>query len=521
MTSRFLTALAGAGLALTLAACGGGETKTPAAASGPFVYSFNLDVVTEWDPATSYSNEIIAMQNMYESLTRYDAASETVEPLLATAWKSAAGGKKWTFTLRDGVQFHTGRPLTAQAAKESLERTIEMKGGPSYIWDSVKKISAPDDSTLVFDLKYAAPLDLISAADYGAYIYDPDAKADWYAEGNDAGTGPYTAGEWAKGAETELKLDKVDGYWGGWDGAHYTSVEFRVTPQVTTAWQQLQTGDVDFVQRLNPQLFEQAAQTDGIQTSSTPSFQNLLALFNTASGPLADVRLRQAVQAAIDYDGLVAALKGSVATASGIVPEGLTGYTAGLEGGQDLTEATRLLNEAGYGPGKKKLTLSLTYAQGDDDQQTFVTLLSSALKGLNVELDAKPMQWDAQWSQGKAEGKRQDIFVMYWYPDYPDAYSWFVNVLRSADPVGFNLSYLSDAKADAAIDALPEQTATDRDGVQSAYGDLQKRLLGDLAVGAPLFVQQYQRAYSDAVSGYTDNPAYPNVVFVHDVKPAA
>ncbi|GAB2830289.1 ABC transporter substrate-binding protein [Actinocorallia aurea] len=521
MTSRFLTALAGAGLALTLAACGGGETKTPAAASGPFVYSFNLDIVTEWDPATSYSNEIIAMQNMYESLTRYNAETQKVEPLLATDWKSSDDGKKWTFTLRDGVEFHTGNPLTAQAAKESLERTIAKAGGAAYIWDSVKKISAPDDKTLVFDLKYAAPLDLISAADYGAYIYDPSAKDAWYGEGNDSGTGPFTAGEWNKGAETELTLDKVDGYWGGWEGAHYTSVEFRVTPQVTTAWQQLQTGDVDFVQRLNPQLFEQAESTPGIETSQTPSFQNLLALFNTASGPLADVQLRKAVQAAIDYDGLVAALKGSVTAASGIVPEGLTGYASGLEGKQDLTEATRLLNQAGYGPGKKKLTLSLTYAQGDDDQQTFVTLLSSALKGLNVELDAKPMQWDAQWSRAKAEGQRQDIFVMYWYPDYPDAYSWFANVLHSADPVSFNLTYLEDAEIDTAIDALPEQSATDREGAQTAFTDLQNRLLGDLAVAAPLFVQQYQRAYTDDVTGYTDNPAYPNVVFVHDVKPGA
>jgi peptide/nickel transport system substrate-binding protein len=300
-------------------------------------------------------------------------------------------------------------------------------------------------------------------------------------------------------------------------------VEFRDTPQVTTAWQQLQTGDVTFVDRLNPQLFAQAKAVHGLKTQATPSFQNLIAFFNTAAGPLKDVTVRKAVQSAIDYDGLVSALKGSVTGASGVVPSGLIGATAGLASHQNLAQAKTLLNQAGYGPGMKPLTLSLTYAQGDDDQQTFVTLLSSALKGLNVTLRAKPMQWDAQWAQGKSSNpdKRQDIFVMYWYPDYPDAYSWFLNLFHSAQPISFNLTYLDDAGVDATIDKLPQLTATDRTAAQTSYGSLQRQLLVDDAVAAPLYVQQYQRAFAASVGGYLDNPAYPNVVFVHDLRPTS
>ncbi|GLZ08395.1 peptide ABC transporter substrate-binding protein [Actinomadura sp. NBRC 104412] len=512
--------------AVTVAGCFGGSVREPASAARTFTYAYNLNIVTEWDPATSYSNEIIAMQNIYESLTRYDAATQKVKPLLATKWTSSGDGTTWTFTLRDGVTFHTGAKLTSTLAKKAIERTMKMEGGAAYIWSPVEKIETPDPRTLVFRLKHAAPMDFIAASDYGAYIYDTAAPgggslADHLAKGHDTGSGPYTVGTWNKGQEVELRLQQYKAYWAGWAGAHYTQVEYRVVPEVTTAWQQLRSGDVSFVARLNPQLFAQAKSIKELKTQSTPSFQNLIAFFNTASGPLTDPKVRKAVQAAIDYDGLVSALKGSAVPAEGIVPKGLTGHAPGLARHRDTAAATRLLNEAGYGPGKKALTLDLTYAQGDDNQQTFVTLLSSALKQLNVTLQAKPMQWDAQWSRGKSNDpdERQDIFVMYWFPDYPDAYSWFLNLFRSADPVAFNLTYLDDPKIDGLIDKLPQTTAMDRAAASRSYESLQRTLLVDQAVAAPLYVQQYQRAYQAEIDGYTDNPAYPNVVFVHNLRP--
>ena len=95
-------------------------------------------MVDGWDPATEYSDGIIAMSEMYETLTRYNSATDAVEPLLATSWTSADGGKTWTFNLRHGVYFHTGRPMTAQAAKAAILRTIKLDGGASYIWAAVQ-----------------------------------------------------------------------------------------------------------------------------------------------------------------------------------------------------------------------------------------------------------------------------------------------------------------------------------------------------------------------------------------------
>src|SRR5215472_15207772 len=168
----------GSVLALLLAACSGGSSSSapPKAASQVFTYDTNTTVMDDtWDPATEYSNGIIAMNNMYETLTRFNAATHKIDPLLATSWSKSADGLTWTFHLRQGVHFHTGRLMTAQAAKAALMRTIKLGGGAAYVFDAVKTISTPNDSTLVFHLKYAAPIDLAASAAYSAYIYDTQA----------------------------------------------------------------------------------------------------------------------------------------------------------------------------------------------------------------------------------------------------------------------------------------------------------------------------------------------------------
>ena len=86
-------------------------------------------------------------------------------------------------------------------------------------------------------------------------------------------------------------------------------------PQPTTQAQLLQSGEVTFASRLTPQLFAAAKTDSQLATEQSGSFQNLLAMLNTASGPLKDERVRQAVADAIDYKGLVAALKGAAVAA--------------------------------------------------------------------------------------------------------------------------------------------------------------------------------------------------------------
>jgi peptide/nickel transport system substrate-binding protein len=523
MNRRLTSVTALAAVAALCAALTAGSAS--GATGATFTYASQNTIVTDFDPATSYSNEVIAMNNIYEQLTRYDIASKTVKPLLATKWVSSAGGKTWTFTLRGGAKFHSGRPVDGQAAKAAIERTIKLKGGPAYIWDAVKTITTPSPQTLVFKLKYAAPLDFISSSAYAAYIYDTKASGSedpvkWFGAAHDAGSGPYTVASWKKGQQDELRLSAFKGYWGGWSGKHYTSVLFQFVPQPTTQSQLLQSGELTYSSRMTPQLYAAAKSNSQLATEQRSSFQNLLAMLNTQSGPLKDVRVRQAVADAIDYKGLVSALKGSAVPASGYIPAGLIGYSPSLGYQQNVDKAKGLLKTAGYGGGKK-LSLTLTLANGDADEALAASIIKSNMSAIGADVTVRALEWQTQWAQGKSSdlAKRQDIFLFYWYPDYADPFSWFVNLFRSASPPYFNLSYYKNASTDSTIDSLQQKTATSHAAASATYVSLQRSLLGQ-AVAVPLYVQNYQRVFQKSMTGYVDNPAYSNVVFVYDVHPS-
>lgn len=239
---RFLVLGVMAVLALT--GCGGGEpaaisaTGLSSAKDSTFVYLHHLDIVTDWDPASSYSNEIVAMENIYDSLTMYNPRTRRAGPRLAVAWRSSADGRTWTFTLREGVVFHTGRPVDAAAVKASVERTRRLGAGAAYIWDSVQQIVVRDPLTVEFRLKYAAPLDIIASSGYAAFVYDIHAAgagdlAKWFQAGRDAGSGPYTVASWKKGREKELVLRAFDGYWGA-GTARTTGTSSSASPPTPT-----------------------------------------------------------------------------------------------------------------------------------------------------------------------------------------------------------------------------------------------------------------------------------------------
>jgi peptide/nickel transport system substrate-binding protein len=511
---------------LALTACSGTSTEKPPPDQGPrtFTYSTNSEVIVGWDPSSENSNSIIAMANIYDTLTRYDSETQELEPSLATAWETSDDGLKWTFTIRDGVTFHTGRAMTADDVVASIQRTIDLGQGAAYIWSPVKSLEATDDTTVVFDLKYPAPLDLIASAGYAAYVFDTQAVsgdlAKWFEEGNDAGTGPYQVDSWNKGQEVELRLNAYPDYWGGWDGNRYERVVFRVTPEATTAAQLLRDGQVTFVERMTPQLFESFKGDGSFQTVEATSWQNLLGLLNTRSGPLADADIRKAVSYGIDYEGILTALKGAAAPSTGVVPPGLWGHFDDLPTyTYDPEQAKQLLAAKGYGPGGKALDLTLTYTQGDADEELIGSLMKSNLADLNINLDVRGLQWQTQWSKGKSsdESERQDIFVFYWWPDYADPISWFASLFHCEDKVFFNLSYYCNTKLDQMIDSVETYAATDRDQAIQMYRDMQQILYDDQPA-MYLYNQNYQHAMLAEVQGFVDNPAYPNVAFVRDLE---
>ncbi len=513
------------GLQVFLLGCAPSAAGTRPIDPAVFNIASTVEVMIGWDPATHASNEVKATPLMYEGLTRYDPATDTVQPLLAESFFAAPDRMQWTFRLREGITFHTGRRLTAQAAKEALDRTIGLGLGSAYIWSSVERIAAPDPLTLVFYLRYPAPIDLIAAAAYQGEIYDAraapaDELGDWFSEGRDAGSGPYTVDAWHRGQEIELRLKAYEGYWGGWEPHHYRNVVFRVVREPNTAAQLLNARQLSFVEKLTPQLWATFTDDPEFHTTSTASFQNMFMLFNIRRGALADKRVRQAISHGIDYDGLVAASHGALSRAHGLIPHGMPGESHGLPlYDYDPDKAAALLQQAGYGPGGETLRLELGYLPEEPEEALAAVVLKSNLAALNIVVQLRPMLWELLWATAKAPdpAKAIDMMLMMWWPDYPAPPTWFAPLFGTEDPPHYNVTRFSDPELDPMMAEAQRLLGVDRAAATELYRQLQVRLL-DEAPAVLLGDMAYQRVMLRSADDFVDNPVYPNAVQVRELR---
>ncbi len=486
------------------------------------VYTNSSEVVIYWDPSDSFSNEVMFMHNAYETLLRYDPLEDEFTPLLANDYEVSDDGLTWTFTLREGVRFHTGGVMDAEAVRHSIERTIDRGRGASFIWGPVERIEVVDTYEGRFHLEYPAPLDLICSAAYAAFIFDPEySDHEWFLEGRTSGTGPYVV-ESHIGAE-EVLLGQFDDYWGGWDreeGAFFDKIIVQWVEEPSTRRMMLERGDADYTNILPATDIDALRRVPGVEIVETPAFQNLLALLNTAKSeehPISDPLVRKALAYTIPYDSVVQDVLGGYGRQSrGVIPFGLWGhsdrvaqYTTSLE------TARSLLAEAGYPEGGFSLILS--YTSGNEDQRRLAEIWRSELVKLGVDLQIRGLPWDAQIDMGHAAdpNDRQDIFLFYWWPDYAHPHSFLSAMFETQDPPLFNFSYYENTLFDSLIASAERLAATDREEAINLYVEAQNLLMAD-AAGVAVYDLEYVRATSASLQGFVDNPAYPHVVFWYD-----
>jgi len=481
--------------------------------------------VVFWDPSETYSNEVIVFNNLYETLVRYDPFKDEYLPVLATSWTVSDDGLTYTFNLRKGVKFHCGHAMTASDVKYSIERNI--KGydgqgprGASYIWGPVKEINVIDDYTVQFVLSYPSALLNIASAAYCAHIYCGECTEkygyDWFYEGHELGTGPYMLEKYDKAMDM-VTLTKFEDYWGGWEGKHFDKVVIKSTPEWATARLQLEAGEVDFVDRLPFEDIEALRKTAGIEIVETPAYQNMFGFFNTEKPPLDNKLVRQAISYAVPYDDIVNyVMSGYARQSKGPVPYGLWGHSEEVfQYKYDLTKAKELLIEAGYtDPTACGFSLLYTYNAGDEYERRTGELMKAELAKLGITLELRGMPWEEQWGLATAEdpNTRQDIFVMYWWPDYPDPYTFLGPMFHSEEEIVFNFGYYDNPEYDKLIDDGAAIAGTDREEAIRMFRDAQQILVEDAPV-IFFFDQEYIRPKRASLKGYVDNPAYAHVVW--------
>jgi len=475
------------------------------------------------DPATSFSNDGAVLANVYEGLTRYipgkDDALATLAPVLATGWETSADGLTWTFKLREGVKFHDGADLTAEAVKGSIERTIRIAGGAAFIWSPVTAITAPDPLTVVFTLSSPQPLDVIAASGFAAWIMSPaafDKDNAWFNAGNDAGSGPFKIDRYEPGQRAILK--RVAEYWGGTpDGAFDTAV-FEIVEDAVLDQNMIEGGQADWTYGLAYENLDALKANPDLSVVVNPSFETLFGMYNTKKAPLDRPKVRQALSLAFPYDDVISAgTSGLGSRAKGVIPSGLWGHDPDAPvPNTDLEAAKALLAEEGLTD--SNLELVMTYATSDTLEATAGELWKANLAQLGITLTLQPMAWEAQWELAKSDpAAAQDIFVMYWWPTYVTPYDYLFNLFHSEEAPAYNLGYYSNPDYDKMIDDAAALSGTDRPKAEAMFMAAQRMVIADSAAVFMLDKPNIHIMRAD-VNGYQDNPAYGHVVFLNQLS---
>ena len=288
-----------AAVALLITGCSAGgaspETTSTAAAGGDLVVGITADPDNLFPWKATQFQSVNVLQNIYGTLTEFDADLNVV-PGLAESWDVSEDGLTVTFTLREGVTFADGSAFDSADVKYSLDAIKDEATAAVSRTSlaSVTDVAAPDASTVVLTLSApdaALPSNL--AVINMAMLSSDDTEQELTTTPN--GTGPFTFDE--RVANQSITLVRNDDYWG--DAALLDSVEFRIIPDESSIVSAMQSGNVHFAV-LNDPIVAQTAESATITVESTPQLSYHALQLNAQRGDLADVNVRLAIQCAID-----------------------------------------------------------------------------------------------------------------------------------------------------------------------------------------------------------------------------
>ena len=326
----------------------------PLSASGQIRRELRVGVPTIppiLDPSGALEGPLpfIARQ-VFDTLVRFREGTSDVEPALATQWWVSRDGLTWTFTVRDGVRFHDGTPLTASMVATSFER--EMFPEPSRAPDPnegwprllrglpgvIKEVRAPDEKTVRIQLiqPYAPLLTVLAHPVFSVTLTASD-------EGGTTrrlGTGPYRIGEVAPG---RIVLEAHPGYWAG--AARTPRIVLVEVGSDEQAETELDAKTLDLWLPSGPPRRKAGA-------LSLPGWQVGLLAMQTEKRPFSVKKVRQALGAAVDPSLLKVALEDAAIPLRSFLPPGVWGYREGAQlPDANPKAARRLLVEAGFPKG--------------------------------------------------------------------------------------------------------------------------------------------------------------------------
>jgi peptide/nickel transport system substrate-binding protein len=390
-----------------LAACSSPSNSQPNSAAADHDLSFGIvSAPSSFDPAQLDDGQsAFVWSSLFDNLVYKENNTGDIKPWAAQKWDYSDAGRTLSFTIRDGMTFSTGAPVTAKAVAATMQRTKDTPGAQQGKFLHVTSISAPDDKTLRLGFDAFDPAFLPSLANASGVIGDPDTMGESRTATNPVGSGPYVLDTEHTVPGTSYVLKRRDDYW-NLDAFPFKTVTIKVLQDSTASFNALQAGEINAATVRAQQLAALANNDTFKLTKVDAQAVALLNIFDRAGEKfpeLGDKRVRQAISYAIDREGILKSLLGGAGKVTDQTFNPLSPVydeSLGETYKYNPEKAKALLREAGYANG---FTLSIP--------STFVTTafeptLTQQLADVGITLKWVPVppQQAASVTQSKQYG---------------------------------------------------------------------------------------------------------------------
>ncbi len=388
-------------LMLTVALCGCGGDK--AGDGETITVGIPQDIEDSLDPHLAMAagtREVLF--NIFEGLVKPNSNGDLV-PAVASEYTVDDEGKTYTFTLRDGITFHNGEPVTVEDIIASIERCADTGSGDPLVaaFSNVESVTKSDDKHVVITL-VTPDTDFISNMTTAIL---PASNIDNTAN-EPIGTGPYMYV--SRSPQENIILKRYDGYWG--EKAYIENVTFKIISNPDTIVMNLEGGAVDMFPRVTTAQAEQLSDNFKIEEGTMNLVQALY--LNNAAEPFNDVKVRQALCYAISpkeimdyaFDGRGTEIGSSMFPSFGkyYMPELNDTYNT------DVEKAKALLAEAGYPDGFEfTIKVPSNYTQHVDTAQ----VLKEEFKAIGVTANIELIEWSS-WLSDVYTGRDYEATVI-------------------------------------------------------------------------------------------------------------
>jgi peptide/nickel transport system substrate-binding protein len=407
---------------IALAAC-----ARPVQAPSALIVGRTADALS-LDPARITDAESAEVtEQIFDHLVRYRHDSTEIEPSLATAWDVSADGRTWTFHLRPNVLFHDGTPMDADAVVFSLDRQRDPKHPfhePDFnYWNNsfrnIQAVEKIDSLTVRVTIERPYAPFLADLAMFPVSVVSPTAVRRWGREfaKHPVGTGPFRFVDWTPGER--ITLEANPSYW---DGApRIQNLVFTVIRDARQRLVALEGGAIDVAESLAPQDLQFVALHPDLEVHRIAGNNIAYLAMNMLHHPFDDVRVRRAVNYAINKQAIVRLIyQGQAEEATGAVPPSLWAHEAGPTYGYDPEKARRLLEEAGYKPTLHRLRLftmntSRPYMPAPE---TVARIVQHNLHDVGIDVDI--VADDMETHQRAIQRGEHDLCLLGWSTDNGD-----------------------------------------------------------------------------------------------------